>query len=94
MIQQLHSGYLSKETKTLTRRNICTPMFTAVVTTAKTGKPAKCPSWVSRRRRCSIYTQWSIAQLLQRKLRSCDRMDGYLEGTVLSEVGQRDEYCV
>ena len=36
-------GIYPKKTKTLTRRNICTPMFTAVVTTAKTGKPAKCP---------------------------------------------------
>ena len=45
MIQQFHSGIYPKEMKSLSRRDICTPIFTAALfTRAKTQKQCKCPS--------------------------------------------------
>jgi len=45
MIQQFHSGIYPKEMKSLSRRDICTPIFTAALfTIAKTQKQHKCPS--------------------------------------------------
>ena len=45
MIQQFHSGIHPKEIKSLSRRDICTPIFTAaLLTITKTWKQCKCPS--------------------------------------------------
>ena len=45
MIQQFHSGIYPKEMKSLSTRDICTPIFTAALfTIAKTQKQHKCPS--------------------------------------------------
>ena len=45
MIQQFHSGIYPKEMKSLSRRDVCSPIFTAALfTIAKTQKQCKCPS--------------------------------------------------
>ena len=53
--------------KTMTRKDTCTPMFTAAqFTIAKTWKQPKCPQR-SGYRRCGTYTQGNITQLLKGK---------------------------
>ena len=75
--------------KTKTRRNICTPMFTAVFTTAKIRKQAKCPL-MGEQRRCCVCTQWSITQLLKKETLGFVTIGmDTLEGTMLSEISQR-----
>ena len=52
MTQQFHSWvYNLKKTKTLIRKDTCTPMFIALFTTAKIWRQPKCPStdeWIKR----------------------------------------------
>ena len=79
--------------KTKTRRNICTPMFTAVFTTAKIRKQAKCPL-MGEQRRCCICTQWSYhSAIKKRNLRICDNMDGYPWGYYAKwNKSEKDKY--
>ena len=57
-------GIYPKNTKTLTQRDICTPMFIAALfTIAKIWKRPKCPrpdEW--RKKIWYIHTQWNITQ--------------------------------
>ena len=54
------SGIISEETKTLIWKNICTPMFIAVLfTIAKVWKQPKCPSVDGVQKTWGIFTQWN-----------------------------------
>ena len=49
--------------KTVIQKDICTPMFTAVLlTVAKTWKQPKCPSTDEWIKKMYIYVQWNITQ--------------------------------
>ena len=80
-------GLHLKETKTLTQKDTCTPMFTvALFTTAKTWKQSKCPKrWLDKedeRVRMRVYihtythinTQWNAFQK-EWKFATCSNMD-------------------
>ena len=71
-------GIYPKKTQTLTRRNICTPMFTAVFTTAKIQKQAKCPLMGEQTEKMQyMHTMEYHSAIKKRNLRICDNMDGY-----------------
>ena len=68
MIQQSHLGIYAKKTKTLTRKDICTPMFTvALFTIAKTRKQPKYPSMHEWIKMCYIYTTEYYSAIKKRK---------------------------
>ena len=58
MIQQLYFWYIPKKMKSLSGRDICTPMFiVALFTVAKTQKQPKCSSIDKWIKKSDIYTQ-------------------------------------
>ena len=72
------SEYLFKEMKSLSQRDVCTPMFTAAsFTIAKTWKQPQCPprdKWLKKM--WCIYIQWNIIQPYKEgNSASCSNMD-------------------
>ena len=79
--------------KTLTQKDMCTPMFTAALfTIAKTWKQPKCPlmdDWINKLCVC-VCVCGDVIRPLKMSKSICDNMDGY-EGIMLSEIN-KDKY--
>ena len=90
MIQ--HMGFLSKESKALIRKDICTPMFAAALfTIAMIWEQPKCPSkdeWIKKMHVCMTHT---AEVLLSRKSEILPFVTTYqnLKCIVLSEMSLR-----
>ena len=85
-------GIYPRDTGVLFRRDTCTPMFIAALSTiGKVRKESKCPpmdEWIKKM--WCIYIQWSITQQCKNEilLFATNYVDGQ-EGIMLSEISQR-----
>ena len=61
-------GLYTKNPKTPIQKNLCTPMFIAVLfTIAKCWKQPKCPSVNEWMKSCGTFTQWNTYYTAKRK---------------------------
>ena len=87
-----------KEMKSLSQRDICTPMFTAALfTIANTWKQPKFPSadeWIKNM--WYVYTMGYYSAIKKKKILPFATRWMDLEGTILSETNQteKDKYCI
>ena len=67
-----------KNSETPIQKNLCTPMFIAILfTIAKCYKRCKCPSVNKWIKNCSTFTQWNTTQQKERKTPTFhDSIDG------------------
>ena len=78
-----------KNSETPIQKNLCTPLFIAVLfTVAKSWKQLKCPSVNEWIKNCGIFTQWNTMQL--RESFATAWME--LENIMLSEISQLVKY--
>ena len=86
-------GIYSKEPKTLTRKNISTPMFIAALfTIAKIWKQPKCPSvdeWIKQL--WDIYTMEYYLAIKKKKILMFVMVWMDLENIMLSEISQSEK---
>ena len=99
MTQQFHSWvYIPKKTKTLIRKDTCTPMFIAALfTIAKIWKQPKHPStdeWIKKM--WYIYTMEYYSAIKKNEIVPFAATWVDLEGIMLSEISQteKDKYCM
>ena len=93
MTRNCTTGYLSKDINVVIQRSMCTPMFTAAMSTiAKLWKEPRCPSTYEWKKKIwHIYTMECCAAIKRNEILPFAMMWMALEGIMLSEISQSEK---